>query len=121
VIALPHLGASTREAEENCAVMVADEVREYLENGNVRNSVNLPRLNLPRKGEARLAIVNANVPDMVAKMSSDLGKAGVNIVHMANESNGSVAYTLLDTEVPVADEIVERISQIDGVLKVRVL
>lgn len=121
VIALPHLGASTREAEENCAVMVADEVREYLENGNVRNSVNLPRLTLPRKGEARLAIVNSNVPDMVAKMSSDLGKAGVNIVHMANESNGSVAYTLLDTETPVDSEIVDRISGIDGVLKVRVI
>ncbi|MEA3412594.1 MAG: 3-phosphoglycerate dehydrogenase family protein [Pseudomonadota bacterium] len=121
VIALPHLGASTREAEENCAVMVADEVREYLENGNVRNSVNLPRLNLPRKGAARLAIVNSNVPDMVAKMSSDLGKAGVNIVHMVNESNGSVAYTLLDTETVVASEIVDRISTIEGVLKVRVI
>lgn len=121
VIALPHLGASTREAEENCAVMVAEEVREYLENGNVRNSVNLPRLSLPRKGAARLAIVNSNVPDMVAKMSSDLGKAGVNIVHMANESNGSVAYTLLDTETQVPGGIVERISGIDGVLKVRVL
>jgi len=121
VIALPHLGASTREAEENCAMMVADEVREYLENGNVRNSVNLPRLTLPRKGEARLAIVNSNVPDMVAKMSSDLGKAGVNIVHMVNESNGSVAYTLLDTETPVDSEIVDRISGIDGVLKVRVI
>jgi D-3-phosphoglycerate dehydrogenase len=121
VIALPHLGASTREAEENCAVMVADQVREFLENGNVRNSVNLPEVYLPRKGHARLAVVNSNVPDMVAKISHDLGKTRVNIVHMVNESNGDVAYTMLDTETGITPEIVDKIAATEGVLKVRVL
>jgi D-3-phosphoglycerate dehydrogenase / 2-oxoglutarate reductase len=121
VIALPHLGASTQEAEENCAVMVSEQVKEFLENGNVSNSVNLPEVHLPRKGIARLAVVNANVPDMVAKISHDLGKAGVNIVHMVNESNGSVAYTMLDTESAITPEILDRIAATEGVLKVRSL
>jgi D-3-phosphoglycerate dehydrogenase len=121
VITLPHLGASTREAEENCAVMVADELREYLENGNIKNSVNLPQVSLPRTGVARLAVVNANVPDMVAKISHDLGKAGVNILRMVNESNGRLAYTLLDTETEIVPQIVDKLSATEGVLKVRVL
>jgi D-3-phosphoglycerate dehydrogenase len=121
VIALPHLGASTQEAEENCAVMVSEQVKEFLENGNIRNSVNLPDVHLPRKGIARLAVVNANVPDMVAKISHDLGKGGVNIVHMVNESNGSVAYTMLDTENAITPEILDRIATTEGVLKVRSL
>ena len=119
VVALPHLGASTVEAEENCAVMVADEIRDYLENGNVRNSVNLPSVRLPRKGAGRLAVVNANVPDMVAQISHHLGQAGLNIVHMVNESNGSVAYTMLDTEQAIPDEVVTRVAAIEGVLRVR--
>ncbi len=121
VIAFPHLGASTREAEDNCAVMVTDQVREFLEHGNVKNSVNLPRLSLPRKGVARLAVVNENVPDMVAKISHDLGRANINIVHMVNESNGDLAYTMLDAESPIAPDVVEHIGTIGGVLKVRVL
>lgn len=121
VVALPHLGASTREAEENCAVMVADELREYLENGNIKNSVNLPQVSLSRTGVARLAVVNANVPDMVAKISHDLGKAGVNILRMVNESNGRLAYTLLDTETEIAPQIVDKLAATEGVLKVRVL
>ncbi len=121
VITLPHLGASTRQAEENCAVMVTEQTREFLENGNIQNSVNLPEVHLPRKGHARLAVVNANVPDMVAKISHDLGKARVNIVHMVNESNGDVAYTMLDTETEIAPEIVDQIASTEGVLKVRVL
>jgi len=119
VVTLPHLGASTREAEENCAVMVADEIRDYLENGNVRNAVNLPPVRLPRKGAGRLAVVNANVPDMVAQISHHLGQAHLNIVHMVNESNGNVAYTMLDTEAAIPDEVVERIAALDGVLRVR--
>ena len=121
VITFPHLGASTREAEENCAVMVTEQVQEFLEHGNVKNSVNLPKLSLPRKGVARLAVVNANVPDMVAKISHDLGRAHINIVHMVNESNGDVAYTMLDTASPISSEIADSIATIDGVLKVRVL
>jgi D-3-phosphoglycerate dehydrogenase len=119
VVALPHLGASTVEAEENCAVMVADELRDYLEHGNVRNSVNLPPVRLPRKGAARLAVVNANVPDMVAQISHHLGQAHLNIVHMVNESNGNVAYTMLDTEAPIPDEVVAKVAALDGVLRVR--
>ena len=121
VITFPHLGASTREAEDNCAVMVAQQVQEFLEHGNVKNSVNLPRLSLPRKGVTRLAVVNANVPDMVAKISHDLGRAQINIVHMVNESNGDVAYTMLDTASPISSDIAANIATIDGVLKVRVL
>lgn len=121
VISLPHLGASTQEAEENCAVMVADQLKDFLEDGNISNSVNLPEVHLPRKGRSRMVVVNANVPDMVGKISHDLGKAKVNILHMVNESNGDLAYTMLDTETEVATEIVEKISVTEGVLKVRLL
>lgn len=121
VITLPHLGASTGEAEDNCAVMVADQIREYLENGNVTNAVNFPSVSLPRQGAARLAVVNANRPDMVAQISHDLGKSGLNIVHMVNESRGALAYTLVDVESAVSADIAEAISTIDGVLNVRVL
>jgi len=85
----------------------------------VRNSVNLPSVRLPRKGAGRLAVVNANVPDMVAQISHHLGQAGLNIVHMVNESNGSVAYTMLDTEQAIPDEVVTRVAAIEGVLRVR--
>lgn len=121
VITFPHLGASTREAEDNCAVMVTDQIREFLEHGNVRNSVNLPKVSLPRKGVARLAVVNANVPNMVAKISHDLGRVHINIVHMVNESNGDLAYTMLDTASPIPPGVVENIATIEGVLNVRVL
>jgi D-3-phosphoglycerate dehydrogenase / 2-oxoglutarate reductase len=121
VIALPHLGASTREAEDNCAVMVATQIRDYLEQGNVKNSVNFPEVNLPRKGVARLAVVNDNVPDMVARISHFLGKARVNIVHMVNESSGALAYTLLDTDTAVPEDVVAGIAATEGVLRVRAL
>jgi D-3-phosphoglycerate dehydrogenase len=121
VIALPHLGASTVESEENCAVMVADQLRDYLENGNVRNAVNLPTLLLERKGDTRLAIVNRNLPDRVGQISRTLGQKDVNIVHMVNESRGDLAYTLLDVEGEVDAATAEAISAIDGVLRARVL
>lgn len=121
VIALPHLGASTSEAEDNCAIMVAEQLRDYLENGNVKNAVNFPSVYLPRTGQSRLAIVNANRPDMVGQISHDLGTAGRNIIHMVNESKGELAYTLIDVETAVTPEIERTIAQIDGVLKVRVL
>lgn len=121
VVALPHLGASTEEAEENCAIMVADQVREYLEHGNIKHSVNFPAVNLPRKGVARLAVVNANIPAMVAKISHFLGSSGVNIAHMVNESRGELAYTLVDTEAPIAPELVSDIATTEGVLAVRIL
>jgi D-3-phosphoglycerate dehydrogenase / 2-oxoglutarate reductase len=121
VIMLPHLGASTVESEENCAVMIADQLRDYLENGNVSNAVNLPALSLERKGAARLAVVNRNLPDMVGQISRALGQRGVNIVHMVNESRGELAYTLLDVETPIDAAAAEAIAGIDGVLRSRVL
>jgi D-3-phosphoglycerate dehydrogenase / 2-oxoglutarate reductase len=121
VVALPHLGASTVEAEENCAMIVADQLREYLEHGNVRNSVNLPEVYLPRAGETRVAVINRNLPDMVGQMSHILGKAGLNIVHMVNESRGGVAYSIMDVEGQITEDAAREISAIDGVLRVRVL
>jgi len=121
VVALPHIGASTQEAQENCAVMVADQVREYLEDGNVTNSVNFPDVHLPRKGRARLAVVNRNVPDMLGQISHDLGKVGVNIVHMINESEEEVAYTLVDCDSDIDAETRAAIEDISGVLRVRVI
>lgn len=121
VIALPHLGASTTEAEDNCAIMVAEQMREYLENGNVKNAVNFPSVYLPRTGQCRLAIVNANRPDMVGQISHDLGKAGLNIIHMVNESKGDLAYTLIDVEAEVTAEVERTLGAIEGVLKVRVI
>ncbi|SEP93212.1 D-3-phosphoglycerate dehydrogenase [Ectothiorhodospira magna] len=121
VIALPHLGASTQEAEENCAVMVADQLREYLEHGNVRNSVNLPEVVLPRAGKTRLAVINRNLPDMVGQISHVLGQNSINIVHMVNESRAGVAYNLIDVEDEIGEEAARAIAGIDGVLRVRVL
>ncbi|AGA33473.1 D-3-phosphoglycerate dehydrogenase [Thioalkalivibrio nitratireducens DSM 14787] len=121
VITLPHLGASTVESEENCAVMIADQLRDYLEHGNVVNSVNLPALSLERKGDSRLAIVNRNLPDRVGQISHVLGQNGVNIVHLVNESRGNLAYTLLDVEGAVDAATAEAIAGIDGVLRFRIL
>ncbi len=122
VITLPHLGASTREAEENCAIMVAEQVREYLENGNITNSVNFPEVVMPRaEGTHRLTIANANVPNMLGQISSDLAKAGLNIVDMLNKSRGELAYTVVDVDQAVPDTIVDEIAAIDGVLNVRVI
>jgi D-3-phosphoglycerate dehydrogenase len=119
VITLPHIGASTREAEENCAVMVADEVREWLEDGNVRNSVNFPGINLPRNGGYRLAVVNNNVPNMVGQISTHVAQVGLNILDMLNRSRGLVAVTLIDVDREPPDETVAKIRNIDGVLSVR--
>ncbi len=122
VITLPHLGASTQEAEDNCAVMVAEQVRDYLENGNVVNSVNFPEVTMARsEGTYRLAVVNSNVPNMLSQISSDLGKAGLNIVDMLNKSRGDLAYTVVDVDKPVPDAVVDAIGAISGVLGVRVI
>jgi D-3-phosphoglycerate dehydrogenase len=121
VIALPHLGASTREAEDNCAMMVADQVRDYLENGNVHNAVNFPNVVMPRESKFRIAVANANVPNMVGQISTTMAKAGLNIHNMMNKSKGDVAYTLADVESAVPAAVVESIARIDGVLAVRYL
>jgi D-3-phosphoglycerate dehydrogenase len=121
VITLPHLGASTKEAEENCAVMVAEEVRDYLENGNVTNSVNFPEINLPRNGGYRIAIVNSNVPNMVGQISTDLAAAGLNILDMLNRSRGNVAVTLIDIDQRCPEDTAKQMRAIEGVLSVRCL
>jgi D-3-phosphoglycerate dehydrogenase len=121
VIALPHLGASTREAEENCAVMVAENLREFLENGNIRHSVNFPEAVLPRvEGSTRIAIANANVPNMVGQISTALASAGLNISDLLNKSRGEIAYTLVDVDGPIPDSVAEQIAGIQGVLSLRV-
>jgi len=121
VITLPHLGASTGEAEENCAIMIAEQLRNFLEHGNIRNSVNFPDIKLARSGAKRLAIANKNRPDMLAQMSHALGQSGLNILHMRNESRGDLAYTLIDVESAPSAEAVEKIQAVDGVLSVRVI
>ena len=121
VITLPHLGASTGEAEDNCAIMIADQLKEFLENGNIRNAVNFPDIKLARQGANRLAIANRNMPDMLAQISHSLGQAGVNIMHMINESRGELAYTLIDVESRPSEAAINNIKKIDGVLSVRVL
>jgi D-3-phosphoglycerate dehydrogenase len=122
VITLPHLGASTAEAEENCAIMVAEQVRDWLENGNVTNSVNFPEINLPRAEDGfRIAVVNSNVPNMLGQVSTDLAEAGLNIIDMLNKSRGEIAVTLIDVDQAPSDAAVQRIRDIDGVLSVRCL
>ena len=121
VVALPHLGASTREAEENCAVMVADQVRDYLEHGSMRNAVNFPDASMARESPYRLAITNANVPDMLARISHAMGGRGINIHNMLNKSKGEMAYTLVDVDSPVPGAALGELRAIDGVLAVRYL
>ncbi len=120
VIALPHLGASTSEAEENSAMMVADTLRDYLENGSIRHSVNFPESALPRvPATARIAIANSNVPNMVGQISTCLADAGLNIANLLNKSKGEVAYTLIDIDGQVPAGLIERIAAIQGVLSAR--
>jgi D-3-phosphoglycerate dehydrogenase len=119
VIALPHLGASTAEAEENCAVMVAENVKDYLENGVIRHSVNFPDAIMPRVDSYRITVANANVPNMVGQISTFLADAGLNIVDLLNKSRGDTAYTVVDLANAVPADTLEKIRQIEGVLMVR--
>ncbi len=121
VVTLPHLGASTQEAEDNCAVMVANQVRDYLENGNVANAVNFPNVMMARESEHRLAIANANVPNMVGQISTAVADAGLNIHNMVNKSKGEMAYTLVDLDSPVPQAVIDKIAGIKGVLMVRAI
>ncbi len=119
--ALPHLGASTVEAEENCAVMVAEQLADYLENGNIQNAVNFPNINLARESSYRLAIANANVPNMLGQISTTLAAAGLNIHNMVNKSKGEMAFTLVDVDAAVPDAVLAALAGIAGVLRVRYL
>ena len=121
VIALPHLGASTSEAEENCAIMIAKQVKDYLEHGNIVNSVNFPDSKMPRAGEERLAITHRNIPNMVRQITKEIAEEGANIVDMLNKSRGDYAYTLIDIEYEIPKTVIENIKQVEGILKVRAL
>lgn len=119
VLALPHLGASTEEAEENCALMVVDQLREFLEQGTVRNAVNFPSVEMARESPHRIAIANSNVPNMLGQISTTMAQAGLNIHTMVNKSRGEMAYTLVDLDSAVAPDVVSRIARIPGVLAIR--
>jgi D-3-phosphoglycerate dehydrogenase len=120
-VTLPHLGASTAEAEDNCAIMVADQVRDFLENGNVRNAVNFPEVVVPRRTAHRLVCANANVPNMLGQISDAFGQAGLNIHDMVNSSKGELAYTVVDLDAPVPDAVFKQISSIKGVVMARLI
>ena len=121
VAALPHLGASTPESEDNCAVMAARELRDYLENGNIKNSVNFPNVEMPRSGAMRLGIFHRNIPAMLANITMLLSKEGVNVENMTNKSKGDYAYTLLDVSAAVGEKVLGDIRAIPGILRVRVI
>ena len=121
VIAVPHLGASTDVSEDNCAVMAADELRDYLENGNIRNSVNYPSVQMPRSGDRRICILNENIPDVISGISSVLSASGVNIENMTNKSRVDVAYTVVDYSGTLSDDTVAQLEQIRGVRRVRIV
>lgn len=121
VITLPHLGASTGEAEVNCAIMVADQVREFLEHGNIRNSVNFPDVVVPRGSDHRLVVANANVPNMLGQISTAMADASLNILDMVNMSRGDLAYTVVDLDSPVPDDVKSRIAAIRGVMMARII
>ena len=121
VLALPHLGASTGEAEDNCAVMVADELRDFLEHGQIACAVNFPEVRMDRESPWRVAIANANVPNMVGQISTAMARAGLNIHNMVNKSRGDMAYTLVDVDSPVGAPVLDTLRSIEGVLAVRYL
>ncbi|MBU2645695.1 phosphoglycerate dehydrogenase [bacterium] len=119
IILMPHIGASTKEAEDNCAIMAADQLIDFLENGNIKNSVNFPNLEMERTGVCRLAFSNMNVPNMLGQVLPILASHNINVLDMLNRSRGSIAYTLLDVDTVVSAEIIEMIKAIDGIYAVR--
>ena len=121
VVAMPHLGASTPESEQNCAVMAVDELKDYLENGNIRNSVNLPAVSLERSGVMRMCIIHKNVPAMLANITSLFGRDGVNVENLSNKSKGDYAYTIVDLATKVEQSVVEDVKNLPNVIRVRVI
>ncbi len=121
VIAIPHLGASTPESEDNCAAMAAAELIDYIENGNIINSVNLPEISMPRSGDNRVCVIHKNIPNMITAITGIVAGDGINIENMLNKSRGDYAYTMLDVDDINKDDIVAKISAVDGVIKVRVI
>ena len=121
VVPIPHLGASTPESEDNCAVMAAQQLRDFLENGNIKNSVNFPNVEMERSGVQRLCIIHRNIPAMLANITAQLSGDGVNVENMTNKSRGDFAYTLVDVGSPVEESVIQDIQNIDGIIRVRVI
>jgi len=121
VILLPHIGASTAQAEENCAIMAVEQLSDFLQNGNINNSVNFPSVNLPKSTKNRIAITNRNVPAMIGQIATSLGALGLNIVDMTNVSRGDLAYNLIDIENGVDETVLTKLSAIDNVINVRLI
>ena len=121
IIALPHLGASTHEAEENCAIMVIENLKDYLENGNINYSVNFPEANMPRNSAYRLTVANKNIPNMVGQITAILAAENLNIEDLLNKSSGSLAYTIVDVDKEISSDVLDKISDIDGILRLRYL
>jgi D-3-phosphoglycerate dehydrogenase len=121
VIATPHLGASTPESEENCAVMAAKELREYLEHGNIINSVNMPQVSMPRSGICRVCVIHKNVPTVLTSITSSFAAAGMNIENMINKSRKEMAYTMIDLDTKVSESMVNTVAGLPNVIRVRVL
>lgn len=121
VLVLPHLGASTPESEDNCAVMAVEEIRDYLENGNITHSVNMPAVSVPRSGRARITIIHKNVPNVISKITSTVASENINIDNMVNKSRGEYAYTMLDTDTDVSADAIAAIEALDETVRVRVI
>jgi D-3-phosphoglycerate dehydrogenase / 2-oxoglutarate reductase len=121
VVALPHLGASTEEAEQNCAIMAVDQLREFLEHGTIANAINFPSVEMSRESPYRVAIANANVPNMLGQISTAMARAGLNIHNMVNKSRGDMAYTLVDVDSGIPYELIDALAGIEGVLSVRAI
>ena len=119
VLAMPHIGASTGEAEDNCAVMAADQLIDFLENGNIKNSVNFPDTSMARGSDFRLTFSNSNVPNVLSTVLSQISAIGANVIDLVNQSRNEIAYNIMDIDQPVTDELVDAISNLDGVIRVR--
>lgn len=121
VISIPHLGASTPESEENCAVMAVREIKEYIERGNITNSVNFPSVQLPKTSQCRITIMHKNIPNMLSQISNEFAKNNLNIDNMLNKSKNDVAYTIVDVDTEVSDNVIEDLTKIDGIIRVRLI
>jgi D-3-phosphoglycerate dehydrogenase len=119
VLAMPHIGASTGEAEDNCAVMAADQLIDFLENGNIKNSVNFPDTSMVRGSEFRLTFSNSNVPNVLSSVLSQISATGANVIDLVNQSRNEIAYNIMDIDQPVTDELVDAISNLNGVIRIR--
>ena len=118
IVTIPHLGASTSESEDNCAIMAAQQLDDFLQNGNITNSVNYPAISMPRTTDARLVILHKNVPNVISTITSNISAEGVNIENMGNRSKGDYAVTMVDTPDKVSDDVIAKISEMENVIRV---